>query len=381
MSKVYQEKSTGKFVMKTQEEYKGVSFSCKGSSRAGKMEAKKNWQKNLLKHQARIDGKIDVKIGKIKFKKALPEWYELYKKSDGRNSKTISTDLDTINQLCNSSLGKVDLCDIGSDDIQKYLYSLVNHSQSTIKKRWNMLQMFFRYWYPISDDNVMLRCNRPKSLIIIEEKLALTDEEMERLTVQLRQPYSPEFRGAERGYLNGEMLVVSMYQFLRPGELVELRRKDVDLERDILHIRRQYDELNREIRKPKYNSIREMPIAAESREILKNACIGKKPGDLLFSAGRLNGSTHDGHVLQNGLLRVVASACEICGLEKQTTHDLRHNGISRLVRFGVKPTSIQKWAGHKSLDVTLRIYFRQTDELDEDDASIMRKKSENKTVD
>ena len=56
------------------------------------------------------------------------------------------------------------LRDIDSDIIQRYLLRLVNQgeSNSTIKKRWDMFNMFFRHVYP-GGGKPMARCKRLES--------------------------------------------------------------------------------------------------------------------------------------------------------------------------------------------------------------------------
>ncbi|MCD7995146.1 MAG: site-specific integrase [Clostridia bacterium] len=196
------------------------------------------------------------------------------------------------------------------------------------------------------------------------------------LVKELSKKYNPAARtsnGLERGYLYGKPLVVIMYQFLRVGEAVELRVKDIDFDKDKIHVRRQYDEQHKLIVPPKWGSRRDIPIASVCRDILENACDGKQPNELVFSSGALNSDMieHGGHILRGGLRRVINVACEHAGLEKHTIHDLRHDGISWIVRRGAHPQSVQKWAGHKSLSVTLDRYFRHTTEDNPEDMALM----------
>lgn len=141
----YQE-ATGRFVYKTQESYKGVEWTCKGSSMENITQAKKAWQKNRERRMRQIDGLENKKYGRIKLRVAMTDWYDLYKRYEvkngrSRSERTILTDEDTMNQIF-LVLGDKNVCDIDSDEIQKYLLSLANDglSQSTIKKRWNMLE-------------------------------------------------------------------------------------------------------------------------------------------------------------------------------------------------------------------------------------------------
>ena len=380
--KPYYEESTGKYICKRRETYKGITWNCTGASRKNGTEARKAWQLNYEKKIAEIDYKGDLKCGRIKLCKALPEWYDLYKRNEigkggrARSQRTINTDLDTIKQII-SALGNLRVSDIDSDIIQKYMKTISEqNSQSTVNKRWNMLSMYFKYMYP-DGHNPMIRCVRPEStqhttsISIFDDdeptdKRAYTDEEMCKLAAELIKPYDVHSKlySESRGYSVGLPLIICMYQFLRVGELVELRVKDIDFDNNFIHIRRQYDEKNKLIVPPKYGSKRKVPIMAECRPILQACCSGKESNALLFEAGHIYNPEHlkhDGHILRGRLRDNLNNACERLSLERHTIHDLRHDGISRIVRLlKDDPYSVQKWAGHKSLSITLDQYYRHT---------------------
>ena len=381
--KPYYENETRKFICKTRETYKGTTWSCTGTSRKNESEARKAWQRNYERKIQEIEQNINIKDGKVKLSKALPEWYELFKRNElgkggrPRSQRTVHTDLDTIKQIV-SVLGSYYVNEIDSDILQKYLKSLVEkgNSQSTINKRWHMLGMYFTHTFP-DGKNPMRRCKRPES--IREEKSwsisdddesaikqAYTDEEIKKVEEQLSKPYNVHSRWytAERGYSAGLPLIVCMYEFLRVGELVELRVKDIDFQNNMIHIRRQYDEENKLVVPPKYGSRRDIPIIADCRNILLNACQRKTENELVFQSGKIYNSsslTHEGRILRGRLRSTLNIACERAGLERHTIHDLRHDGISYVVRMlPDDPYSVQKWAGHKALSVTLDKYYRHT---------------------
>jgi len=360
---------------------------CNGTSTKSKAKARVAWQKAKERKIAEIDGAADLKAGKVKLSKDLTDWYDAYKRhsrSGGRprSARTIQTDEDTIKQL-NISLGDLLVCDIGNDTIQWYFLRLVQQgvSQSTIKKRWNMLFMYFRHKYP-DNGNPMTRCIMPQSeagfntISVHDEdrdeptgKLAYTAIEQIRLAAELSKPYNVHsgWHTADRGYSTGAPLIICMYEFLRIGEVVELRVKDVKWNDTgsggMIWIRRQYDEAHKIVTPPKYNSKRKVPIMAECVAILRMACEGKQPNDLLFESGCIYNPDklrHEGRFLRGRLRDNLNAACERVGLERHTIHDLRHDGISRLVDMGVQPQSVQRWAGHKSLSVTLDKYYRHS---------------------
>ena len=134
----------GNFVCKYELEYKDKINEIKTYSKKSENKARDRWIKKAQKWIEEVDRERDIDDGKIKFCVAISEWYELYKEGDGRKNTTIETDRDTIRQLCESDFSSKNVVDIRSRDIQKYLNELSKiKSNSTIKKRYRMLTMFF----------------------------------------------------------------------------------------------------------------------------------------------------------------------------------------------------------------------------------------------
>lgn len=385
--------SRKQWTAKSTEYYGGETFKVVGVSKVSKAEARKAWKRNFDKRIAAINAAADRKAWKIKLSVALPEWYESYKEPDGRNDDTIRTDRDTIKQIL-KELGDINVCDIDSDTIQTFINRASSVlADNTVNKRWNMLHMFFEYVYPDGNGNPMTRCTHTRSKSKTRtwkvdsdddeptDKLAYTPEEMKRLAAELMKPYNVHsgWHTSDRGYSAGLPVVICLYQFLRVGEVVELRVKDILWTDDTrtsgyICVRRQYDENHKIVKTPKYNSKRKVPIMSECVEILKSACDGKEPNDLLFQSGTIynpDKTTHEGRLLRGRLRDNLNKACERTGLERHTIHDLRHDGISRLVDMGVRPQSVQRWAGHKSLSVTLDKYYRHNGEDNVDDLKLI----------
>lgn len=384
--KGYYLEASGRHVYKTTEEYKGIIWECKGTSMKSAETARRSWQKAKERKIAEINGEIDRKVGKTKLKKELTDWYNLYKRHEVRNGRsrskrTIQTDEDTINQIVNE-LGNYWVCEITSDILQRYFVDVARKfSISTVRKRWRMLDMFFRFWF-LDDENPMNRCTMPVPENYMQrgmgddiegiDKRAYTAEEMKCLATELSHPYNHHsgWHTGDRGYSAGALIIVMMYEFLRIAEVVELRVKDVLFDENMIYIRRQYDEYHKIVTLPKYVSQRKVPIMTECRALLEEACHGKNENDLLFTAGNIYNPDklkHDGRILQGRVRDNLRTACERIGLEQHTPHDLRHDGISRLVDMGVKPQSVSRWAGHKSLTVTLDRYYRHNGQEDNDD--------------
>ena len=388
--------SRQQWLAKSTEYYNGKAFKVVGYSRLGKTEARKAWKRNYDKKIASMEARDACRNCKVRFDEAIQEWYKQYKLVDGRKPETVRTDTDTIKHLV-EEFGSTLVCDLDSDTIQRYINRLAaEKSNSLVRKRWNMLHMFLDYAFP--GNNPMARCNRTPSRKMARawkvetgdedeptDKLAYSADEMARLAAELSKPYNvhSKWGSADRGYSAGSALIVCMYEFLRVGEVVELRVKDVQWNGpqngNYIWVRRQYDENHKIVGLPKYGSKRKIPIMRECEEILRNACEGKKPGDLLFPSGIIYNPdkvTHEGRLLRGRLRSNLNLACERAGLDRHTIHDLRHDGISRLVELGVQPASVKKWAGHKSLTVTLDRYYRHTSMENEKDLALVSGKRE-----
>ena len=218
-----------RWVARKVQTYKGVTWNCKGTSTKSKTAARASWQKARERKIAEIDGEIDKKEGKVKLSDDLYDWYNSYKRYSRtggrpRSARTIQTDEDTIKQI-STALGGLLVCNIDSDTLQRYFLKLVQDglSQSTIKKRWNMLKMYFRYKYP-NGGNIMERCEMPQSEATIStvsinddddeptSKLAYTSNEMKTLAEELSKPYDTHsgWHTANRGYSAGNALIIGI---------------------------------------------------------------------------------------------------------------------------------------------------------------------------
>lgn len=380
--KPYIENGTGKYICKRKAVYKETEWICTGSSRKSAKEAKQSWIDNYLKKVDEIDGRTNKKAGRIKLDVAMRAWYDTYmkrKRTHGRprSQQTIATDQCQMKQIL-SVLGNELVCDLDTDTLQTYFKELADSGvkSDTLRKRWILLNQFCAKTFP--GNNPMLGCERPDTddmniqyLIDEDEKeyktVAYENSEMERLTEVLLS--NPAGKNRIQAQERGKMLVVIMWQFLRLGEAVELRVKDIDFKNHTLHIRRQYDEVHKLVSFPKDNSKRDMPISDKCYMLLEEMCQGKDANDLIFRGKQDN--LHGGRVLRKPLRNTLDAACEEAGIERHVIHDLRHDGISYYVRKGIKPQSIQKWAGHKSIMITLSVYYRQTKEDDAEDRALM----------
>jgi integrase len=146
----------------------------------------------------------------------------------------------------------------------------------------------------------------------------------------------------KREHLAG-FLVVAIDTFMRAGELMKLKRKDVDFRA-------------RTVRVVAENSKTNAPriIGLTSRALLEleklSDCLA--PDDLLFTCGNVK--------------RSFKTACRLAQIEGMRVHDLRHTGITRRLeaaaRAGVPWQLVMKESGHTNT-VTFMRYFNPDVEM------------------
>lgn len=369
--KVYKEKS-GLYVCKHTEYYKGKKKIVKGTSHYSIRDAKEAHRLNTEKWIQSIDKKEDIKEGNIKFEDAIYKWFNTYKSVEKLKDRSKLTYETLIKQICKAPFANTNIAEITSDELQEYLTETSKKmSLSSTKQRFTMLSMFFN-----KTDlkiNPMNKCvlpddkkNEPK-----KEKKAYDADQIEKIRNYVMSDDSKDHPKSNRVNLYGKAILVCLYHYLRFGELTGLKVKDVDLNNNFLNIQRQYDQkLNIETY-PKYHSERHVPISEYCIDILNDACKGRGKEEILFCRPTKEKDKHIKRLVFDNALNDIAAACEI---PRHTIHDLRHDGISFYVNKGIPVHYISKWAGHKSIMVTMDMYYRPPENLDESVMSMVNPK-------
>ena len=148
-------------------------------------------------------------------------------------------------------------------------------------------------------------------------------------------------------------ILVLAYCGLRFGELAALRVRDVDPARRRLRIEQSVTEVDGVMvfGTPKSHQCRTVAIPGSLIAALAEACAGKEPGDLVFTAPR--GGVL---VLRNWRRRVFDPAVTRAGLGQLSPHELRHTSASLAVAAGANVKAVQRMLGHASAAMTLDVY-------------------------
>jgi integrase len=166
----------------------------------------------------------------------------------------------------------------------------------------------------------------------ITEEQSLTFEEAERLV----RAAAAEWR---------TFIIVALKTGLRVGELLALKREDIDLVAGQLVVRRTL--WHRQEGAPKGGRNRKVPLSDEAVAVLKAHRHLKGPYVFCETDGR--------RLTHSRVKDVVPSTSRKAQLAKRlTTHGLRHTFASHLVMRGVSLMAVKELLGHESIEMTLR---------------------------
>jgi integrase len=141
----------------------------------------------------------------------------------------------------------------------------------------------------------------------------------------------------------------AMYAGLRLGELQALRVEDVDLDEEVIHVRRGWDQYEGEQEPKSRAGRRRVPIARLLRPHLE-AALARRPTGLVF------GRTHQQPFAPRTLNRRADRAWKAARLNPIGFHECRHTFASLMIAAGVNTKALQTFMGHASITVTLDLY-------------------------
>lgn len=151
----------------------------------------------------------------------------------------------------------------------------------------------------------------------------------------------------------GLMVQLATWCALRYGELAELRRKDVDLTRDVIKIRRAvtFTPMTTTVGPPKTDAgIRDVAVPPHLSKVIRAHLKGHtQPGReaLLFPADS------GGHLHESVLYRHWNRARTTAGRPELRFHDLRHTGATLAAQAGATTAELQARLGHTTADAAM----------------------------
>ncbi len=260
--------------------------------------------------------------------------------------------LHSIKKLELSPLMNKNIDEISSNEIQEYLNTLTEYSDSTIKKLTEQFTQAFRYALNKGyiTKNPMIDIVKPKSKKPTKIVRALELEEQ-----QLFTNYLMNMSVAEEPFKVAYLM--EMYMGLRIGEVLALRSTDIDLRKNLIHINKTLttDKDYKVImgKSPKtYAGIRDVPIP----EFIKNELINQMMLAENNFDKQLFVNVKGGYMDPRNANRLLKKSLKRIGIEDVSTHSLRHTYGTRCIEAGMRAVALQRLIGHTDISVTLNTY-------------------------
>lgn len=322
---------------------------------------------------------------------AMMDWLKITKQHT-RKATSFDREERTINnQIAPFKFGKMRIIDISSRDIMKHLNYLQfnvarkdgkkGYSYSTVKKTYEVLAQFFRYFYASDmNKNPMNRVTSPRRTESIAEinvkdarsyqmeDIVLNDDEIETFRDFV---FQDPVNGSIGRTKHGVSLYFIMITCLRAGEAISLTWGDVDMENKTLTVNKTTSRVTdrsaasnktkRVITAPKTGSgIRTVMLnkfAISALELIKERSTHTEPTDFIICTDV--GKSVTSEYLYNKLKTVLKGSGLMTDARQEVfgLHYLRHTGISYYLRHGIPVELVSKMAGHSSINITMNTYY------------------------
>ena len=271
------------------------------------------------------------------------------------DENSYKTNFDTIKRLKQYPFFNIPVRKVTKEMIKEFLSTQKVLSESIIKKN---VQMVKRAFAKAHADNLIIEnpflidkeLKTPKSTIPKKDVKAFSVDDQKKLVKELM----------EDKITQKIPILLSLYTLMRSGEILALRKTDIDLKNKVIKVRRTMtrgtDGRGKIGNKTKtYTSSRDVTISPDV-EILINVALDEyveNPEQLLFC--NKDGQPYSTQALNSCFKRF----CEKHNIDKGYNvnfHQLRHTGITRLIEVGTPAEIVQKKAGHKDITTTMNIY-------------------------
>lgn len=259
----------------------------------------------------------------------------------------------TIDIIEKSNIAYKKIDELTADDIQEYLNTLKDYSNSSIKKVHSEFTQAYTqamnkgYIYK----NPMADVIKPKSNK--EDKIvrALQVEEQQEFTKYLLNTNLSDFP-------NRNALLIQMYMGLRIGEVLALSNYDIDIKHNVINLENNLsvDENGNLIKKKGLKTKageREIPIPKYMLPyIIEQMKIGENNRDKQLFLSE-NGNYVDPRNVNRVMKKILKDKWNITDI---STHSLRHTYGTRCIEAGMSAVALQRLMGHNDVSVTLNTY-------------------------
>jgi len=271
----------------------------------------------------------------------------------------------TINKIKNSSLGNKKIQDITKKDIQDFLNSIKDLSDSYIKKIYEQ----FVQAYHRAEIKKYISYNPMNE--VIKPKSNKDTKIVEALDITVQKAFTEYLNNVDietQAYKN--IFLIQMYMGLRIGEVLALGKENIDLENNLLYVKRTLTN-DKEFaiilgnKAKTYAGNRTLPIPEFLSPIFKEQLkyANENLHNLIFTNN--NSYIRTSYVNQE-LKRIFKEELKV-NYKDISTHCLRHTYGTRCVEAGMTAVVLQRLMGHKDVTVTLNTYTSVFNRFKEDE--------------
>lgn len=271
----------------------------------------------------------------------------------------------TINKIKNSKLGEMKIQDVTKNDIQEFLNSIKDLSDSYIKKLYEQFVQAYRRAEikKYITYNPMYEVIKPKS-----DKQTKIVEALDINVQKSFTEYLNKVSIENEPYKN--IFLIQMYMGLRIGEVLALSTENIDLENKFLYVKRTLTN-DKEFaiilgnKTKTYAGDRTLPIPDFLVPIFEE--------QLKYANGNLHNlifTTNDNYIrtsaINKELKRIFEEELKTSS-KNISTHCLRHTYGTRCIEAGMTAVVLQRLMGHKDVTVTLNTYTSVFNKFKEDE--------------
>lgn len=271
----------------------------------------------------------------------------------------------TINKIKNSKLGNMKIQDITKNDIQEFLNSLKDLSDSYIKKIFEQFVQAYRR----AEIKKYITYNPMNE--IIKPKSNKQTKIVEALDINIQKSFTEYLNKVnikDEPYKN--IFLIQMYMGLRIGEVLALSKENIDLENKLLYVKRTLTN-DKEFaiilgnKTKTYSGNRTLPIPDFLVPIFEEQLqyANENLHNLIFT----NNDTYiRTSAINKELKRIFKEELKVSPINI-SSHCLRHTYGTRCIEAGMTAVVLQRLMGHKDVTVTLNTYTSVFNKFKEDE--------------
>ena len=270
----------------------------------------------------------------------------------------------TIKKMADNPIVHKNVDEITPDELQQYVNTFSQFSDSTIKKNIAQFNQAFKYAFDKGyiSRNPMAMIIKPRTKVQSKIVRAMTlDEEIKFVNYLQNQtletcPYKNEY-------------LIQLFMGLRIGECLALSETDIDLKHRSIFVHKtlttDIDGLIRMSNSPKTKAgNRYLPISDSLYPYIieqMRFCHSQPNNEekLLFKP------PHNRYTDRENVNRALSKILDKLGIEHMSSHSLRHTYATSSIEAGVTPVVLQKLMGHTDVSITLNTYTSVFDKYKE----------------